>query len=52
MAKQIEMQFGMASWVGPGNMDYMGMKGKGVSGQLESTVQHRILGVKSRVSCA
>jgi len=50
-AESIEMQFGMLSGVGPGNMYYMGVymppRGRGtcgVSGRLKITVKHRTLG--------
>jgi len=44
-AELIEMQFGMLSQVWPGNMYYMGLDAPlfGVSGQLKSIVNHRIL---------
>ena len=49
VAKPIEMQFGMLSWVGPRNhvLDGVQMPPRegallGVSGQLKSIVKHRI----------
>ena len=56
MAEPIEMQFGMLSWVGPGNIYCMGMyryipTGRGtfgVSAQLKNIVNHSICGLGNR----
>jgi len=51
MAELVEMQCGMLSWVGPGNMYYMGVDAAAgrdtfwACGRLKSIVKCRILGV-------
>jgi len=58
MVEPIEMQFGMLSEVGPGNMYYMTVSVPpregalfGASDQLTSFVKCRIWGLGNRVSC-